>query len=40
MRKAHLISGLLFFALFLASGRHMGQVLPAFSGELDGLRMM
>ena len=40
MRKAHLISGLLFFALFLASGRHMGQVLPAFTGELDGLRMM
>ena len=40
MRKIHLISGLLFFALFLVSGRHMGQVLPAFSGELDGLRMM
>ena len=40
MRKAHLSSGLLFFALFLASGRHMGQVLPAFNGELDGLRMM
>ena len=40
MRKTHLISGLLFFALFLVSGRHMGQVLPAFSGELDGLRMM
>jgi hypothetical protein len=40
MRKTHLISGLLFFALFLASGRHMGQVLPEFSGELDGLRMM
>ena len=35
MRKTHLISGLLFFALFLVSGRHMGQVLPAFSGEQD-----
>ena len=40
MRKAHLISGLLFFALFLVSGRHMGEVMPAFTGELDGLRMM
>ena len=28
MRKAHLISGLLFFALFLASGRHMGRSCP------------
>ncbi|MBF7731045.1 hypothetical protein [Pseudomonas sp. N040] len=40
MRKTHLLSGLLFFGLFLASGRHMSQILPAFTGELDGLRML
>ena len=40
MRKTHLILGALFLVLFLISGQYMGQVLPAFTGELDGLRMM
>jgi hypothetical protein len=40
MRKAHLILGAVFFVLFLISGRYMGQALPEFTGELDGLRMM
>ncbi len=40
MRQLHLLSGLLFFLLFLASGKHMGAVLPPFSGELDSLRML
>ena len=40
MRKTHLILGAVFFALFLISGRYMGQVLPEFTGELDGTRMM
>lgn len=40
MRTLHLGFGLLFFLLFLASGWHMRQLLPPFTGELDFQRMI
>lgn len=40
MRAAHLFSGLLFLALFLATGQYLGMILPPFEGTLDGQRMM